>query len=72
MKNTTERLDVASREMCRLFADDDRVGVLAQMLRLKNHTEAALVAASAASRMAPETRKSFLKFLELQARSLDV
>lgn len=71
MKHTAERLDVASREICRLFADNDRMGALDRMVSLNNQIEAAVVAANAVIRMAPETRKSFLKFLELQARSLD-
>jgi len=70
MTFSIERIDAISRDVCRLFAEGERVGVVAELTKARNPTEAALIAAMASDKMTPFTRKAFIDFLTLQALSL--
>lgn len=63
---TIEQLDAVSREVCRLFADDDRITLLSTVTAAVgnyNNYEVALIVAMAVARMAPSGRQSFISFL---------
>lgn len=61
--NKIIRLDRATREICRCFAEDDRIGVIDQLANLRNRAEAGAVAVMATRYMAPGTHQEFLTFM---------